>query len=199
MRYINNRLNRKSKKGITLPELIVSVLFTAVIVSAAVSMWFVGGKIFDDTAEVSRIYSQARSFETMFQNAASVAPSLVFTTTTSSSEGDFFNALPEGKTESEYFRFFYNEKRESFCVSYYTAGNSAPMMIEYDALDDVSDVLVGFTIAGDKVLMEYKLAQQEDGSYFIEGGIVLNYAEAGTYPAMRELDYNLYFHVTHGL
>jgi hypothetical protein len=73
------------------------------------------------------------------------------------------------------------------------------MMIEYDALDDVSDVLVGFTTAGDKVLMEYKLAQQEDGSYFIEGGIVLNYAEAGTYPAMRELDYNLYFHVTHGL
>ena len=46
--------------------------------------------------------------------------------------------------------------------------------------------------------MEYKLAQQEDGSYFIEGGIVLNYAEAD-YPAMRELDYNLYFHVTMAL
>lgn len=195
MKHTSSRFNRISKKGVTLPEVIVSVLFTAIIISTAASIWFVGGKVFKDTEEVSHVYNQARSLEIMLQNAASVAPSLAFTANLTSSEGDFGSSLPAGKSESDYFRFYYNEATESFCVSYFTGGHSEPMAIEYDALDSVNDARIGFSTVGEKVLMEYKLAQLDDGSYFIEGGIVLNYAEAGTYPAMRNLDYNLYLHV----
>jgi|GEM_PF-1782883 hypothetical protein len=191
-------INKTSKRGVTLPEVIISILFTAIIFSTAVSIWFVGGKVFKDTEEVSLAYNQARSLETMLQNAASVAPSLAFTANLESSEGIFGSSLPAGKAESDYFRFYYSEAEAAFFLSYYPDGYAEPMIIEYDALTRADDVRIGFSAIGESVLMKYKLARTNDDSYFIEGGIVLNYVSPGSYPAMRNLDYNLYFHVEEG-
>ena len=104
----------------------LSILFTAIIFSTAVSIWFVGGKVFKDTEEVSLSNNQARSLETMLQNAASVAPSLAFTANLESSEGMFGSSLPAGKAESDYFRFYYSEAEAAFFLSYYPDGYAEP-------------------------------------------------------------------------
>lgn len=187
-------LKTRSKKGFTLPEVIVSVLFTAIIFATAVSIWFVGGKVFNDTEGVSLDYNQARAFETMVQNGASVAPSLDFTSNLASSTPDFGSSLPPGKSAADYFRFFYDEDQRAYSIEYYIAGEPDPMVIAYDALESVDDVRIGFSDVGKDVLLEYQIARLDDGTYLINGGIVLNYVEPGSYPGTRNLDYNLFFH-----
>ncbi|MFA7661143.1 MAG: hypothetical protein WCX60_08120 [Anaerovoracaceae bacterium] len=189
------QINRISKKGVTLPEVIVSILFTAIIFTTAISIWFTAGKVFGDTEDVSKLYGDARVLETMLQNAASVAPSAAFTSNLESSEAIFGNTLPAGKTQKDYFRFYYDESKEAFCVSYYVEEPDEPMIIGYGALSNVNDVRIGFSTVGNEILMKYQLALMDNGSYFIEGGIILSYAETGPYPSMRHLDYNLYLHV----
>ena len=189
------QINRISKKGVTLPEVIVSILFTAIIFTTAISIWLAAGKVFEDTEDTSKAYGDARALETMLQNAASIAPSVAFTSNLESSEVTFGDSLPAGKTQSDYFRFYYDESEETFCVSYYVDELGDPMIIGYDALQNANDVRIGFSAVGNKVLMKYQLALMDDGSYFIEGGIILSYADTGSYPSMRNLDYNLYLHV----
>ena len=169
--------NKISKKGVTLPEVIIGILFTAIIFSTAVTLWFAAGKVFEDTEDSSKTYGDARALETMLQNAASVAHLAAFT-----------------EPAWDYFYFYYDEV---FCVSYKAREEDTDYMtISYDALSSADDVLIRFSLVGNKVLMEYKLVHLGSDSYFIDGGIILSDANPDDFqtiiaPAFGNLD-NLY-------
>ena len=162
-KYIN-----RSKKGFTLTELIVSIMFVAVIMGAATYAYLAGNHSFQNTGNTSKAYGQARSLETMFQNAASSSPSLVFTE----------DPLPNGGG-NKYSHFYFDNTGEIpvYRVTYY--GNSSvetPAVMEFDAIDEVIASVIN---RGRRCELKYRISSTDDnGSYYIEGGIILNNIDA---------------------
>lgn len=165
-----------NKKAFTLTELIISITFIAIIFTAAISIWSVSGKVFKDTGRGSSVYHDARAFETMLINAASVAPDFIFEST-----------QPGGLDPVEaldYFAFFYDEIQESFAVKYTVAnGNGDGLMeISYKALASKEDVRIGLrdvrskpgsSMLETRYILQYEIGRNEDGSPVIIGAVAL--------------------------
>lgn len=162
---------KSSKKGFTLTELIVSILFVAVIMGAATYIFLAGNHSLQNTGFTSRAYGQVRSLETMIQNAASLTQSLIFTD----------EPLP-GAAGVKYSHFyFHNEEDTPIYKAIYYGNNTVetPSTMEFDAIDEVRFSVVS---RGRRCELRYRISSSdENGSYYIEGGIILNNIDADTF------------------
>lgn len=169
------RFHLRSKKGFTLTELIVSIIFVVLIMGSATYAWYASNESFQSTSNTSKAYGQARSLETMLQNAASTTPSLIFT------DDPDDPALESGST---YSHFYFDNSGSSpvYKVEYY--GNSTvttPATMDFDAIDEV---IVSVISMGRRCQLKYKIAStDENGPFYIEGGIILNNIDQTTFEA----------------
>lgn len=153
-----------SKKGFTLTELMVSILFVVVIIGTASYAWYSGNEAFKSTNKVSVAYTQARTLETMIQTASSTTPSLKFTDSPLNNNGSI---------KYSHFYFDYTGTSPIYKVSFY-GDNSVliPATIEFQALDNVSFSVKSL---GRRCILKYRIeSTDEDDPFYIEGGVVLN-------------------------
>ena len=153
-----------SKKGFTLTELLVSVIFVVLIIGAASYVWYSGNESFNNTNKTSIAYTQSRSLETMLQTAASTTPSLKFSNTPLSNSGSI---------KYSNFYFISTGSDPVYKVSFF--GNSSitnAAIMEFHAIDTVQ---ISVKSLGRRCMLKYRIeSTDEDGPFYIEGGIVLN-------------------------
>lgn len=162
---MNNLMRKKNyigtKRGFTLIEILVSVIFVIIIIGATTYAWYASNRSFQSTEAISTAYGQARSLETMLQNAASTTRSLRFTQ----------NPI----TEEKYSHFYFDDSGENrvYIVEFY--GNTSvetPVRMDLDAIDQVTITIVN---KGRRCLLKYKIeSTDEKDRYSIDGGIILN-------------------------
>ena len=153
-----------SKKGFTLTELLVSVIFVMLIIAAASYTWFLGNESFHISNKTSIAYTQARSLETLLQTAASSTTSLKFRDTPLSNSGSI-----------KYSHFYFEEVDSELVYKVSLYGDSSvlnPTTMEFYAIDLVQ---ISVKDLGQKCQLNYRIeSTDEGGPFYIEGGIVLN-------------------------
>lgn len=170
-----------NKKGFTLVELVVSVLFIAVIAAAATMMWTVGTKIFKDTGADTLAYSEATAFEGILRGAALTTEDLLI-------KGRVAENSDEAGLEADLIAYLDWENRDNIAfgfnkgfykVAYFTDGTADSFtFLTFDTLNAPDQFQVGFSKVGQKTKMKYKIGKKQDGTgYLVEGSIIL---EQGT-------------------
>ncbi len=159
----------QGRAGFTLPEIIVSLIFVVIIIVAATYTWYLSNQSFQSSESVSSAYGQARSLESLIQNAASVSDSLI---------------ISDHLLSGDYSEFYFDE---STGVPVYQAvfyGNTdvaTPTSMSFPAL---SKVVFNVKNLGRRCTLVYRIeSEHEDGPFYIEGGVVLNNIDWDTFHA----------------
>ena len=161
-----------SKRGFTLTELVVSIAFAVLIFAVASYAWWAGNHSFQSSTHTSSAYSQARSLESLIQNAASDSSHLIFT-----------DAPITYAAGQKYFQFYFENYTDSsgpYIATYFADDTSvSPRTVEFDAIDHVEGNIKS---TGTKYMLSYRIeSTDESGPFYIEGGIVLNNIRKSTF------------------
>ncbi|WP_027398488.1 type II secretion system protein [Anaerovorax odorimutans] len=159
-----------SKKGFTLTELIISLIFVVLIFGAATLAWYSGTETFIKTSKTSAAYNQARSLESMLQNAASTTESLKIRENPASHNSGYIG----NKLYSSFYLDNTNSDSPIFKVFIYNnvLKNGSPLKMEFDAIDEFAIQVIPLGIRSQ---LNYKIkSSDEKGNFYIEGGIILN-------------------------
>jgi len=147
-----------SKRGFTLTELMVSIIFIVVIIGTATYAWYVSNVSFGSTKKVSEACSQARSLESMIHSAASTSASLLFR-----------------EEQLTGYSHFYFDDGVYKVILYGNESIMTPVTMEFDAIDEVKYQVID---RGRKCELTYKIeSSDEEGPFYIQGGIILNNIE----------------------
>lgn len=163
--------NRGTKKGFTLTELIVSIAFAALIFGTATYAWWASNETFQSTDKTSKAYSQARSLESLLQDAASSTSHLIFS--------DAPISYPSGQ---KYFQFYFEDYSNSsgpYMAAYHVG--ASPQAIQFNAIDHMEGSV---KVIGRRCILNYKIqCTDEKGPFYIKGGVVLNNIDQATFSA----------------
>lgn len=149
-------MNFRSRKGMTLVELIVAVAFTAVVIAAACMVLYVGAKSFQSGTTNAVNQQNCTLAESYLQRYASTAFS-VSSSDDKSSDGVVFSL-----------------KGNTLKISGHTGSGSSAVTDEIASIDGIARVNLKIE---DKVL-NYAIVSA-DNSYTLSGGIVLNNYQTG--------------------
>lgn len=157
-----------NRKGFTLVELIMSVLFIAVIFTTITAMWAVSSGIFSDTSSDTVAHNEAMAYEGILRGAILSAESMEI-------KGDFEDINdPVFLAEHIIFGFY----QGYYSVSYFANEEDyeSHTVLSYDSLDTSNQVQIRFEEVGFKPKLEYRIGKKKgDGDYWVEGGVVLDH------------------------
>lgn len=146
----------RGKKGLTLVELIVSVVFTAVIIAAAASALYYAAHTFQSGSVNAQEQQRAALAESFFQRYGATAYGV--------------SASPD-QTKSG---VFFTVENNTLKIVSQTAADGAVTKAAAASVDGVSSV----EIEQEDRTLHYRIHLQE-GGYVLSGGVVMNNAPSG--------------------
>lgn len=172
-----------NRKGFTLVELIISILFIGIIFTTVTAMWIVSAGIFAGTTSDTMAHNEAVAFESMLRSSALVTKEIRSKKVDKDSQEEALESSLREYLEDEgkdYIAFGFHDGyyKVAFFSEASSEGNKNLVFMTYETLNTPDQVQIGFVNVGSKSKMQYKIGKKENSSgYWVEGGIILEELE----------------------